>query len=519
MLTQLKALVDAPTSHRFGVDGPLVVDDFFVDPVHAGTPTPAERQWRSVAIGGFREGGAGYFALDVTQPDRLTTETVDNFLGAAKTVYLPQQQNSYVPTCMTNYTAQACGPLPYPSMRWEFTDACDGTTPCVEGRKDEDGNGAPDLGAAWSKVNTGRVLVTVNGVTEVRYVAIFGGGLDPSRTGSVGNFIYMLDVETGKVLYKRPMPGLLSPSIPGGAVPSEPAAVDTDQNGLLDTIYVGTVTGLLFKIDISTPAAVTLATGRVDNTSLWAPLCIFNTQGKPIYLPPTVTFIAETGGYALGFGTGDRENLWSTTQVDQGRFYMIVDTGFTAATLTTPLTEANFTSFTKTALPITGNQLLTPVPTLRPGWVLRLADYERVTSEAFAISGLLVFNSYTPSTGNASATCENGGVSNLYALLSTNGDALGLGERWRTTEGFASSPYASPASVSGGRAGGGPSNNPDPFATNEIQAIRQSLQSLFPPSCKFGGFSVRLASNVSNTAYFAIADVPVCIVEKNWKEF
>jgi hypothetical protein len=511
MLPHVAELATRPNTHDWGVDGPTVVDDVFVDPIHNGTPTPAERQWRTVVIGGYREGGAGYYALDVTQPDHLDLVTVDNFVGVDKQVFVPARSGDYVPSCATNYSSSACGPLPFPSMRWEFTDACDGTTPCVGGSRDEDGNGVADLAATWSKVNTGRVLVSVGGKEEVRYVAVFGGGLDPTRKATAGNFLYMIDIETGRILYKRAL---------DGAVPSEPAAVDTDQDGFLDTIYIGTVPGSLYKIDVASPARIDPVTGRAGNAEEWKPLRIFETEGRPIFLPPTVTFVTENGTYALGFGTGDREDLWSKDRVDQGRFYMIVDTGFTQATLPRPLRESDFNSIAKDALPASGNLLLHPTGSAKPGWVLRLDPLERVTSEAFAISGLLVFNSYLPQDEPArDGVCAVGGTAGIYALLSTNANAVAGNQRVSTTEGFASSPYAAPASVARHEGTGSGSPGPDPFDTSQMQAIKDSLKSLFPASCKFGNFGVRLASNVSDTSYLAIAEVPVCIVEKNWKEF
>jgi hypothetical protein len=511
MLPHIADLIEQPTTHQWGVDGPIVVDDVFVDPIVSGAPVPGEREWRSLMIGGYREGGTGYYAMDITQPDHLELITVDNFLGASKKVSVPTQQADYVPSCATNYSASLCGPLPYASIRWEFTDACVvGTAGCLpDGRSDEDLNGHPDLGYTWSKVNTGRVLVSVAGEEEVRYVAIFGGGLDPDNLLTVGNFLYMVDMETGSVLYKRAL---------DGGVPSEPAAVDTDQNGLLDTIYIGTVAGSVYKVDIADAATIDAA-GRVANLTEWAPLRIFETGGRPIFLPPTVTFISDQGTFALGFGTGDREDLWSTAMEDQGRFYMIVDTGFTAANLPSPLHETDYIVIEKDDLPTSGNLLVNPLGSLRPGWILRLDPLERVTSEAFAISGLLVFNSYLPEDDATGGVCSVGGTAGIYTLLATNANALSGDERLRTTEGFASSPYASPASVSNDRGSGGGSQTDDPFDTTEIRGIRESLKSLFPPSCKFGGFGVRLASNISNTSYFAIAEVPVCIVEKNWKEF
>jgi Tfp pilus tip-associated adhesin PilY1 len=477
--------------------------------VHNGTPTTAEREWRTLGIGGYREGGVGYYALDLTQPDPVTTVTVENVAGVDEQVTVPQS-TSYVPRCNSHWSSATCGPLPYPSLRWEFTDACDGTTACAQGRKDEDANGQPDLGFTWSKPNTGRVRVVAGAQTQTRYVAIFGGGYDPTRPTSVGNFLYMVDIETGKVLWKRAV---------SGAVPSEPAAVDTDQNGLLDTIYVGTVSGHMYKVDVSAAAALD-ADGRVSTSTVWAPLRIFDTEGRPIFLAPTVTFIAQTGRYALGFGTGDRENLWSETLEDQGRFYMIVDEGFTAANRPAPLAEADYELIEKDSLPAAGNLLIHPLGVSHPGWVLALDPLERVTSEAFSISGLVVFNTYTPTAGPQDASpeaCVNQGFAGIYALLATNGNALGLADRERITPGFASSPYAASTSASGSDESG-PATT-DAFETEEIRAIRDSLKGLFPPSCRFGSFGMRLAANISNTSHYAIAEVPICIVEKAWKEF
>ena len=39
-------------------------------------------------------------------------------------------------------------------------------------------------------------------VTEDRYVAIFGGGFDRERLNRRGNWLYMIDIETGHVLYR-----------------------------------------------------------------------------------------------------------------------------------------------------------------------------------------------------------------------------------------------------------------------------------------------------------------------------
>ena len=55
--------------HAPGIDGQLTVDDVFIDPAHSGTPSANDREWRTVAIGAYREGGRGLYALDLTHPD------------------------------------------------------------------------------------------------------------------------------------------------------------------------------------------------------------------------------------------------------------------------------------------------------------------------------------------------------------------------------------------------------------------------------------------------------------------
>jgi hypothetical protein len=184
------------------------------------------------------------------------------------------------------------------------------------------------------------------------------------------------------------------------------------------------------------------------------------------------------------------------------------------------LVEANYQTIEKDSLPASGNFLINPVGVNRAGWVLVLDEYERVTSEAFSISGLVVFNTYTPTSGpneTAPEACINQGFAGIYAMLATNGNALGLSNRERITTGFASSPYNASSSASGSDDSG--PQTEDAFETEEIRAIRDNLRGLFPPSCKFGNFGMRLAANISNTSYFAIAEVPICIVGKAWKEF
>ncbi|MEM9101937.1 MAG: PilC/PilY family type IV pilus protein [Pseudomonadota bacterium] len=64
----LHYLTEPGYRHRYYVDLSPSVSDVFI-----GRTGPSDRQWRSVLIGGYRGGGAGLFALDVTNPDSIVS--------------------------------------------------------------------------------------------------------------------------------------------------------------------------------------------------------------------------------------------------------------------------------------------------------------------------------------------------------------------------------------------------------------------------------------------------------------
>ena len=476
--------------HAPGIDGQLTVDDVFIDPAHSGTPTASDREWRTVAIGAYREGGRGLYALDLTHPDPVQSRSVLNFAGKTDLEFLPVAASSAVPTCTALQRAlpSGCG-RPYPMVLWEFADG--------------------DLGLSWSKVNTGRVRVRLAGQTApvARFVAVFGGGLDPADP-SRGQHLYMVDVETGKTLWKRRV---------AGAVPSEPAAVDTDRDGFLDTLYVGTTAGYLYKVDVASAGDVDASTGRVDDARQWAPFRLFDTGGREIFFRPTVVFDASTGRYAIGFGTGDRSDLWSRARPGRGgRFYLIVDSGYvesSEAIAAGPLTESSFQQIAAGSGASGGSFLETPLDGRLPGWVLELGDDERVVTDALAVSGFLSFTTFDPDRPDL---CSFAGSGHVYALLATNGDAVaGAGaERAIAIEGLAGRPMATNAGFA--RRDARPGS--DPFEAQRIHDIRSSLGGLFPAGCRFGAFSLNISTSLSGGEMMPLAQIPVCVARKNWTE-
>ena len=536
---------DPHSKHVFALDSTPRIDEVFIDPQNTGTgaastdpPVAAEREWRTVLIGGFREGGSpfggsrltdvvsGYYALDITQPDQLdaqnkpTLEPGSFFAGT-------------LPSCLTlDNTAVAtpngCGRLPFPALLWEFNDKLLGA------RLDEDRNGTADLGQTWSVPTVGRIRVKdAAGTVLDRFVAIFGGGMDAENKAAPksGNFLYMVDVETGQPIYKRQITG---------ATPAEPAVIDNDNDGVLDTVYIGTTAGLVYKVDMSQPALlkddVTLTTNQalpafaasqtvrrvVDQGGIsWAPFPVFDTGGKPIYFAPTVAFVSKLDRNALAFGAGDREDLWNLTG-QEGRFYIIVDEGFTASQVgsTLPRNESQYTQLTPTSPAATNDFVLTPQAGKSRGWFLRLESNERVITSAFALGGLIIFTSYEPDVvtatpGPSGPVCGRTGTSRAYTVLAGNANPL-----LATSDRFQEVPVvASPPTVDRGQT----KNPANPAAslenlTSEQLEIMQKLKGIFPKACKFGNYYWNVYSMGSDTRVVGIAAIPICITEQNWKD-
>ncbi len=525
------------TIELYGVDGKVQVNDVFID-VNGGAIDPDDREWRTVVIGGLREGGAGYYALDITQPDALPPEideggnipdpaggTLNNGVG-------------YVPSCTDGGTG--CGTLPYPAVLWEFYDRCTdpmgADVPC-----DDDLDSQPDLADGWSRPATGIVEVCALGGTdcgpggddvERKFVAVVGGGFDPDFPLDAGNHLFMIDIETGRPIYKRAL---------DGAVPSEPAAVDTDQNGILDTIYIGTTAGLMFKVDLrgrppledvdSDPDAVDL---RVTSEE-WDPFPVFDAGGdRPIFYPPSVIFVTDKGRFALAFGTGYREDLWR--QVNQtARFVVVLDEIVDSSGATTvvrpwergdalgaspvlPLDVTDLRSVDPESTTSIGTNLLTtPQGSLLPGWWMELQNEERVIASPFALSGLLVFLTFQPDEviSGGGRTCANAGQGRSFTVLSINGDPLLSGSQRFTIIDDLPTPVFTES---------GTTKNPDPQG-GEVQPgvpahlipVMEALKKLFPKECKFAGFTENVMAGRGDTGLEFIAPVPICFVQKNWK--
>ncbi len=190
-------------------------------------------------------------------------------------------------------------------------------------------------------------------------------------------------------------------------------------------------------LDLGTSAMSTLC-GTADPCAprivdaAWDPFPILDAGGTAIHYAASAFLIPERDQLGLAIGTGDREDLWSLPSEGgtESKFFIIVDENFTQSDLNDvgpciadgidpgllPITEDCLVSFSFTAEPFDSEiNLLTEVvdnswvlPTgvdpvfepMRPGWAMSFPTSDplqnRVTTEAFVVSGIVVFSVFDP---------------------------------------------------------------------------------------------------------------------------
>jgi len=107
------------------------------------------------------------------------------------------------------------------------------------------------LGQTWSRPKLARIYYK----GEPKTVIIFGGGYhgdDESNTGGMGNGIYIVEPDTGKLLWRAGNDDkadlfLKKMKYP---IPSDIAFVDSNADSVTDRLYVGDIGGQLWRVDL-----------------------------------------------------------------------------------------------------------------------------------------------------------------------------------------------------------------------------------------------------------------------------
>jgi hypothetical protein len=427
VLDSLDYLAFSP-DHRWTVDSTATVADVYVDRVFTSGPVASDREWRSVVIMGQRRGGRSYVCLDITRPDPYDNSTgLPSIAGdLAVKPWKEAFKTDRDPVCADG-TATDCDGI-WPEFRWEFKDEAG----------DDDGNLEADLGQTWSRPVVGFVKIDEdnNSVTdpEARMVAVFGGGYSPEGLAPAlltGNFVYMVDIETGEVLHKEESIGM---------VPGDIAALDLNLDGYLESLYWGDTAGRIYKMDISTEGLL----DTDDRITNWSRKIIFDATPadgsltQPFFMRPTLVPLAfnadASAVIGIAIGAGNRDDIFEANFVPH-RFYIIADKDTASGD---PIKETDLQHITlDSASTATGSFFEGDTGF---GWFLELVDvdlatedYEKVNTAAVILNEYVLFSTFNPSSeveevkittddGQEVVLCRRGGNARTYRvhLLNAN---------------------------------------------------------------------------------------------------
>jgi hypothetical protein len=268
---------------------------------------------------------------------------------------------------------------------------------------------APYLGEPWSKMGMGRVKINGN----EKWVGFIGAGYNGGDCAGGGECdlrgkgFLVVDLQNGNILWSFTRG---NDSTMNYSLPSTAAIADTDNDGFIDTAYIGDLGGSLWRFKFCA-----IGDGSSCNTANWSGGRLFESSTgviRPIFVTPAVAKDRD-GNLWVQWGTGDKTD--PTAANDQEKFYALKDNTRTNTYHINDLD--NITS-----------SIYVDSPT-KPGWYINLAN-EKVLSEAAIFGGITYFTTYgAPTGGNP---CEQAGTGTLYGVNFTTGagafaqyDALG----------------------------------------------------------------------------------------------
>jgi type IV pilus assembly protein PilY1 len=412
--------LDSGTRDYYYVDGsPTAADVWLYSNYTVATKNADE--WHTVLVGGLRQGGEAYYALEVSNPDANTCS-----LGIGSG---------------------------FPCYLWEFPAENDPAT------------FQDYVGQTWGDPIVTRIRVDVGGTVMERWVVVVSGGYhaksDPnehaSYTESVteGRSIWVLDMKTGEPLAwrKHDAAGDCSSSDPSVtdedgmcyAFAATPAVFDTDGDRYADVIYAGDLGGNLWKWVIKEPLRLSDATTATDQNTDWPFRKFFSaptytdgvTYHKSFYFPPAGT--RKNGKIWLAVGSGERNDLLflgdDSTTADNNRFYVIEEEDlFDQLGTTDVIEESDLTdlSSANTCVSLGASQ----------GYYFVGDEGEKWVTNVEIFAGYVIANSYV-SEGVSTDPCEITGQAFLWVFKVECGQGY--------------------FSLSGGPAGGGTGGgSPDP---------------------------------------------------------
>jgi len=313
-----------------------------------------EKKTLTMLVGGLGRGGKGYYGLDITQADQVTSATSLLSLTTMVKWEYPRRYFDGIDNDGDGKIDEADEAI---TKTYEYSYAGDqrsvGGSNHSDGRDnngdgnidekeekavfitadsiDNDSDGLidesdektlayrdDDLGYSFSTPAIVRSYRTMNPVspTDHPWVVIFGNGYESYNGHAV---LYILDVLTGELIRK------IDTGIGGNNGLSSPVAVDVNDDDRIDFVYAGDLKGNLWKFDMTSNNPAEWRVAHENATGVVQPM--FSAPGQPITSRPDVMYHCTQHGYLVTFGTGKFLGEPDRTDASQQTIFGIWDYG------------------------------------------------------------------------------------------------------------------------------------------------------------------------------------------------
>ena len=301
---------------------------------------------------------------------------------------------------------------------------------------------------------------------KTKVVLLFGGGYDPDEDNrdaradhSMGNAIYMIDPESGSLLWSASNSNA-SVNLPEmtSAITSEIKPVDFDGDQVIDYFFVSDIGGRVWRFDLNgEPEDISASnfiakakSGAGSSAGVIFDANAGSTNYQRFYDSPSVSYFSNEKTkekfLTISIGSGFRAApLRSGERDTKDSFYIIKDSNITSAP-----------DEYKAPLRNTFRDIATSLQTVDrssvPVWKFDLIDGEKVLSTPLTSNGNMYFTTFSPSISASANSCSAEiGSSRVYSI-----DFIG----YSTSSG--SSESTDPADPNGPK---GPNGTSDPIIT------------------------------------------------------
>ncbi|WP_028293417.1 PilC/PilY family type IV pilus protein [Oceanobacter kriegii] len=276
-----------------------------------------------------------------------------------------------------------------------------------------------ELGQSWSEMTP--ITILWNG--QEKDVLVFGGGYDEAedeynqRTDhSMGNAIYMVDPITGELLWKASKTGAdlnLGEMTSGFANDIVPVDYDGDRD--IDILYAADLGGRIWRFDLAQTDDDSSSPSTFAKGGVVANLGSDNTEIS------NVRFFSSLDVSYIDEGTFETESNGQTIEFTQGRYQLVIGSGYRAHPLNTTTVDNiyfindfdtttvpdSYPNLQKSDLADLTNTGSSTLAQQRAGAYYKLTESgEKVLSDAITMDGYSYVTSYKPEATSARSGCE-----------------------------------------------------------------------------------------------------------------